>query len=259
MRAGDLADYVALRRWVDNPLEVARFRKGQREGDVLEIRLKGAVPLLLRGGTADYHTFHRIFLCDEYRLGDVGSRPWECVVDLGANAGIFAARAAPMAKRVLSFEPIPEQFEQLERNGRPGVILVPEAVAGEAGTLRLYRTVAKARTGSASAFPTDGHDQDDYADATATTLDALFAQYAIVRCDLLKLDVEGAEYDILYAASAKTLARVQRIHAEYHQARADDPRTQVDALVAFLAEQGFGVETVPHRKKPNRGLLFATR
>ena len=53
MRPADASDYVALRRLVDNPWKVLRFRKGQLPDNVLPVRLKGAGTLLLRGGTAE--------------------------------------------------------------------------------------------------------------------------------------------------------------------------------------------------------------
>jgi hypothetical protein len=39
----------------------------------------------------------------------------------------------------------------------------------------------------------------------------------VARCDLLKLDCEGAEHEILRSASADTLRRIRRVAAEYHE------------------------------------------
>ena len=74
MRPADLTDYLQLRHLVENPWEVLRFRKTQTPGQTLEVHLLGAPPLFVRGGTSDFHMFHRIFLRDEYRTRPAGLR-----------------------------------------------------------------------------------------------------------------------------------------------------------------------------------------
>jgi FkbM family methyltransferase len=51
---------------------------------------------------------------------------------------------------------------------------------------------------------------------TTTTLQRICAEHAAAEIDLVKLDVEGAEYDILLNAPADLLARVRQISVEFH-------------------------------------------
>ncbi|MBI3724487.1 FkbM family methyltransferase [bacterium] len=262
MRPEDFFDYLALGKIAQNPWEIVRFRKAQAPGRTLEVRFKDGPPLFLRGGLSDFHMFHRIFLRDEYRLAGAKPGEWECVVDIGANAGIFSTRVSGVARRVLSYEPVPSHFEQLSRNTsrRANVTAVPKAVSGERGTLRIYRPLAESRSGAHSSYlENQGLSPDAFDEAEAVTLDDVFSEHGISRCDLLKLDVEGAEYEILHAASDETLSKVRAIHGEYHDVRADDPRTRIDAFRAFLEGKGFEAEAVPHRRKPNHGMIFARR
>jgi len=263
MRVEDLTDFFKVRRLAGNPWEVVRFRKGQRKGDLLHVRMHDGHPLFVRGGCADYHMFHRIFLRDEYRVNRATPGSWSWVVDLGANVGMFAARAARLARNVVACEPIAVNFAQLTKNveGRAGVTPLKVAVAGEPGTLKIFRPEAQSnRTGSFSAFKApDAALTDDYEEVPATTLDALFEEHGIDRCDLLKIDIEGAEYDVLHAASEATFAKVQRIHGEYHDVRPEDPRTRIEAFLRFLRDKGFQLEIEPHRRKPNFGMFFGAR
>ena len=73
------------------------------------------------------------------------------------------------------------------------------------------------------------------------------------------IEVEGGEYDILYSA-ADLLPRVKRIHGEYHDVRADDPRTRIDNFASWLRDQGYSKLRVDeHPRMPNHGMFFASR
>ena len=160
--------------------------------------------------------------------------------------------------------PAPATFAQLERNlrGFDGVVAVQEALAGAPGLLRLHRPKDGRQSDSFTFFPEPGLGAEGFDEAdevVATTLDALFAKHAIERCDLLKIDVEGAEYDVLHAASEATLRRIRRIAGEYHDIRPDDPRTRIVNFAAHLESKGFAVDTRPSKRRRNHGLFFARR
>ena len=264
MRPEDFRDYFKLHRFVANPWQVVRFRKTQTLGTALSVLLRDAPALHLRGGLPDHHMFHRIYLRDEYRLDpfDHPDRDWQCVVDLGANTGIFSARAAAFSNRVIAYEPIEENFRQLERNlrGRENVIFIRGAVAGESGPLRIYQPIEKTRTGAFSAHAKGGGFLSDrFEEVTAITLDELFERHQIEVCNLLKIDVEGEEYSVLDAAGDETLAKIERIHGEYHDVDRSDPRTRIQNFSRSLSSKGFDVVVLPHERKTNHGMFFATR
>jgi len=247
LRAEDLRDYWKLRRDAHNAWEVVRFRVKRRPDRELEVDWRdGRPPLFIPGAGMYYHVFHRIFFRDEYRIG---RRSWDCVLDLGANVGFFSALVAPRAQRVVAYEPLRADWNLLRRNTEhfAHVEAVHAGVAAERGTLRLDPA-----TGTASSIGSG--------ETVATTpLDEVFATHAIEHCDLLKVDVEGMEYEILHAASPDVMNRIARIYAEYHDVNPDDPRTRIENFEIFLRERGFAAEVVPHRRKPNHGMLFAER
>ncbi len=88
----------------------------------------------------------------------------------------------------------------------------------------------------------------------ATTLDAVFRVHDIERCDLLKIDCEGAEFDILFHACSDTLHRINRICLEYHNGLT--PFTHSD-LVRLLQSNGFSVAVQPSPVHPHTGYLYA--
>ena len=265
MRFRDVSDYARLRRWTTNPWEIVRFRNRQQSGEVLDVRFRSSAPIFLRGGVHDYHMFDRIFLRDEYRLQSASSGahvPWECVVDLGGNVGVFTARVASLAKRVVTYEPVQMNYERLLGNTRQleNVTAVRAAVAGKAGSLRIYHPAEESRSGTfTSHTELLGPETEHYDEVRALTLDDLFREHEIARCDLLKIDVEGAEYEILHGASAGTLKRVARIHGEYHDVDSTDARTRIANFRDFITSQGFAMVVAPHTTKPNHGMFFAQR
>jgi len=254
-------DYWALRRLASNPYEVLRFRKSQTAESELEVCFRGRPSLFLRGGRADFHMFHRIFLRDEYRLRPILS-PDSCVLDLGGNVGVFSARVAPEVHRVIVYEPVPENFDRLRANtsGFPNLQCNQAAVSGDSGKIEIFMPANDKLTGVYSAHP-DGNEllSTDSVTVDAVSLDRVFDQHQIERCDLLKIDVEGAEYEILGRASRLTLDKIQRIHGEYHDVVPASPTNRIEGFTRFLEEIGFIVDVDAHRRKPNHGMFFAHR
>ncbi len=261
MRLADVRDYLALRRIAENPLEVLRFRKGQPLDSELQVRFRSRPALYLRGGRADFHMFNRIFLRDEYRLGSSLTKEW-CVLDLGGNVGMFSARVAPDVGRVIVYEPMPENFERLTANteGYPNVVRNQAAVSGSDGTLDIFLPASDKLTGVYSAHP-EGNElvTNESVTVDAVALDTVFEQHSIETCDLMKIDVEGAEFEILGEASPATLDRILRIHGEYHDVSPATPRNRIEGFVAWLESLGFHVDVDAHRRKPNHGMFFARR
>ena len=73
---------------------------------------------------------------------------------------------------------------------------------------------------------------------------------------MLKLDCEGAEYNILFGAPDETLKRIRRIVMEYHDSLTS--HTHRD-LVKFLSEKGFHVQVTPNYVHDDLGYLYASR
>ena len=83
------------------------------------------------------------------------------------------------------------------------------------------------------------------------TLEDLMDRHHVATVDLLKLDCEGAEWEILPAA-ARVLPRIRQIAMEFHEERG----WTVAGLAGWLRDQGFDVAHTPGGWN---GLLWATR
>ncbi len=124
------------------------------------------------------------------------------VVDVGANLGDFtlvAAKAVGPRGKVVAFEPDPQNFgwltKSVDRNGFKNIEIRQEALSANEGTAPFFLSdVSGWHTLKAGQIPLSG----ERAPITVQTrpLDTL----ALDRLDVVKIDVEGAEYEVLSGA-----------------------------------------------------------
>ncbi len=134
------------------------------------------------------------------------------VVDAGAHVGTFAATAAAHAAQVVAVEPNPANLEllraNLDRNGIDNVEVVEGALWPGGGEVEL------AMAGPTSAGSVVGEGGGTTVKVPTVDLDGLVERLGPI--DLLKLDIEGAEFEVLRAASPATLAQIDTIVGELH-------------------------------------------
>jgi len=164
----------------------------------------------------------------------------DTVVDLGAHIGSFAVRAAKQAHpgQVFAYEASGKNYAMLgdnrQLNKLENLYIENSAVSDRRGSMTLYRPADNGMLSSLS------HESGSFMEtAQAIPFSDIFTDHDIERIDLLKIDVEGGEYDILLNCPEDTLAKVQRIVMEYHEFDLDK-RNHLD-LVHRLNSNGFTV------------------
>lgn len=168
--------------------------------------------------------------------------PGGTFLDLGANVGSISLPVAAAGRHVLSVEAASSNVSLLEA----GIEL-----SGVADRVRVFPTAVGDRVGVASFVPCGPHGQLVEPDAEGaigvpvTTVDALLESSGCTRVDLVKIDVEGAEVDVL--RGMPKLARgdlAPRLLVECcPHTLAAYGRTTVD-LISLLEEYGYVVYNV---------------
>ncbi|HEX7253400.1 MAG TPA: FkbM family methyltransferase [Thermoanaerobaculia bacterium] len=242
-----------------NPLRIVALFLGLPVRRPLEVELRGGARFLVRT-RMEVWILKESCLDRDSESGAVAVRDGWTVLDIGAGLGDFAVRVArdcPGAA-VYAFEPFPESFALLQKNMElnrvTNVQAFPEAVAGHAGTLDLYTV-----TGLSGQHRTAGDGAKSIAvpvRVPAVTLAAALERIPSKRCDFLKIDCEGAEYGILFAADEATLSRIGHIAMEYHDAVT---RHTHEEMARFLEARGFQVRTRPSPAWRELGFLYASR
>jgi len=169
--------------------------------------------LTLRPFAGDLFVLYEVLAFNAYHIASSLLSPdnVRVVVDCGANIGItslFLAARYPGAT-ILSLEPHPENFALLKTNvaGVPRIFPIRACVTGNPQTAVRF-TIDQAAWGNRIA--TDSHGVL----VPAITIEELCKQNGIEKIDLLKLDIEGAEEQVL--ENGTFLARTEHIIVELH-------------------------------------------
>lgn len=138
-------------------------------------------------------------------------QPGAVFLDVGANIGLFALRAAECVGptgRVIAVEPADVSAGRLERNlalnAMAQVAVVRAALSDREGEAELRHVELGDDPQAWSIMPEAGG--ADAEKVRTTTLDALAEAQGLTRLDLIKMDVEGAE-PMVVAGGGATLAR----------------------------------------------------
>jgi FkbM family methyltransferase len=191
-------------------------------------------PLAIPDGASFCSCYREVFENEIYAFQPTNGRPF--IIDAGANIGlavIYFKQRFP-GSRILAIEADPRVFGVLRENvaaaGYRDVTLVNKAVwTSEAGI----------------DFSQEGADagriprSDDAGVGPKIRVATLRLSTLLTsRVDFLKLDIEGAEVDVLLE-SASLLHNVEHLFVEYHSFEREPQR--LDTLIALLREHGFRV------------------
>ncbi len=179
------------------------------------------------------------------------------VVDIGANVGMYAVMQSKRGAKVYAFEANPECYGRLLKTVRANrlrtrVAAWNQAIGGAPGWGVV--TAPYGGRGTPAGFVTalEGPSEDTNA-VSVKPLDSIEELRGIERIHLLKVDVEGAEVEVLRGARL-ILTRVERIVIEYHSPTLDEQVTQL------LTGSGFSTVTrVDVLPEQHVGLIYAER
>ena len=231
--------------------------------------------------------YHEIFENETYVQHGVSIKDGDCIIDVGANVGMFSlfAMTSYSDLRILSFEPAPPTFEALRANierCRPEVSgtikMFPAGLADENSFRDL--TFYPRAPGNSTLYDAEKQQEPEATADTISlsvvwncdklaflglmllypfrrslirsTLRKLYRNGKKYRCefltlsyiieeqcidliDLLKIDVEGSEFDVLAGIHEEHWERIQQIVIEIAPSNAG----RIDQLTDDLAQRGF--------------------
>ncbi len=206
---------------------------------------------------ADESVANEIFVVREYRaVEEAIKNARQCVLDVGAHRGFFTlyARALNPTVPIVAVEPEPHNIHAFEQHMRLNnialVSLVPAAVAGTSGSRALLVAEDSHNHELARVSGVAGGSTMRVA---AKSLADIIAEHHIESIDVLKMDIEGGEYEIIDTVDEDVWSKIRLVVMEYHTISG----RKVSELERGLRERGFGVQTFPSRFDTSMGFFLA--
>ena len=180
---------------------------------------------------------HEILMDQEYYFDTDQKKPY--IIDAGANFGmssVYFKELYPNAE-VLAFEPVPFLHDlaskNVARNKLSDVTVLKKGLAAKPGTATFFMSGDYSMAGSLTERRrTFG---DEIEELTIETVP--LADYLDREVDFLKLDIEGAEGEVLMAAG-DALANVRQMCVEWHLG-ANPSDIALDDVLSILTRLGF--------------------
>ena len=164
------------------------------------------------------------------------------VIDIGA----FSVMAALKGAKVFAFEPNPKVFFYLIENIKGlNVHATQLGVSDKPGKKEFFVV-----PGLGSSLTNNNGKK---VTIECTNLKEIFHINKIKKVDYLKIDAEGAEYEVLLNAPIEILNKIKEIGMEYHTI----PGHNVGELIKLLKGAGFKVST--KKKHSGMGIISAIR
>lgn len=200
-------------------------------------------PLHFRDGTSDSLLIN-INLLDE----DISKREYlfpkeiqpKVILDIGANIGVTSIlldHCYPGAK-IFAFEPDKENFNLLEKNVENYLNIVPlnYGLSDITQKVELYDSEDQINFGGLSTVK-KGNIRDII---SVMNVNQALRELNINAVDLIKIDCEGAEYDIFKVFNPEILSQVEWIEGEFHNHKEYDILKILEDDFKFSFNKSFG-------------------
>lgn len=171
-----------------------------------------------------------------FHPGGLGERSIVWSLGIGDDVEFDAALIGEFGLQVHAFDPTPSTGEWLLAHPQPpNFHYHPWAVTAADGTLTLYPRIRKNGSRSAVMYTmvADGVSRNDGIDVPALSLASIASTLGHARLDLLKMDIEGAEYGVLDTLPDLAVQPQQLLVEFHHRFAGIGPARTVDAVEAL--------------------------
>jgi len=153
-------------------------------------------------------------------------------IDIGANVGIYSYYFLPSFKHIEVFEPMQELTYRLASLKNTHISINPVALSSSSGSLNFYIPIEGGQLLSESASLEPQKKPFQKRLVEVKTLD----EYGFEEVDLIKIDVEGHEYDVIKGAEKTIKKSLPVMIIEVEKRHLDKP---VDEIFSYIANFGY--------------------
>lgn len=210
-------DYVIT----DDRMEIIKnlIKDERAQHIVLNMEFNGA-DLSLRIDDSDIRVFKQIFVDNEYDSLNLPETA-KTIIDLGANIGLsalFFIKKFP-ASRIVAVEPDAVNFSIMEKNLEKfskSISFLQAAIWPTDGEVSLVEEDDDHASLGAWGYRTEASNGNSGLSVKAVTIPTIMKQYNMDFVDILKVDIEGAEYELFEKNYEDWIDKVGLIIIETH-------------------------------------------
>lgn len=206
---------------------------------------------------ADASVVAEIFRLQEYRKAEeVIRNAKNPICDIGAHAGFFTlyCRALNPTVPIIALEPEEHNVVMLERHCKENHIAGVQMIKGALGGVSDKKGLLRIMPDNHNHYLVKTKEKDHTTVSTPIFCwGDVLKETGYTRSSLLKVDIEGGEYDVFESFSDKDFASIDALIMEYHIIGRHDYKE----IEQQLREHGFGVEIFPSRFDKSMGFLWA--
>jgi len=187
----------------------------------------------------------------------------DTIIDVGANIGEFsliAAKKVGHKGKVISIDPLKQAVSWLEKNftlnGFSNYEILEKAVGKNKGTMTLYKRSESSETGI---LDPDISEKKliNTGKIIVDTIDDIISSRNINKVEMLKIDVEGFEYEVLCGCKNSFKEnKIKKIICEIHSLFLKKKGLDKNSIYDILKENGFSISVLDSSEE--RPHVFAT-
>lgn len=235
--------------------------------DKLVIVLRNGLKCCIPSNQIARGVINEVFFNEVYNFDKLKIINPENIFDIGGYIGLsmlYFYNKYPDSK-IWVFEPVPDNFKFIEKNIELNkcssrINLSKLAISSRKGYFKMAIDKKRIKLGGSSLIfdqdITKYQSKSDIIEVNSTTLEKILENVTTLN-NLIKMDIEGAEYDVLYNLNPSFFEKIPIIMLEYHFR--DDKKRNGDFLRDFLVEKGYKVIQKPEPDNERLGYLLCKR
>lgn len=233
-----------------------------------EIKFNGKGVSININSDADDSVFNEIFVEKEYRdVEKIIKNSQSYIIDIGGHIGMFSIYARMINSNIpiFIFEPEETNYKNLKENFLinhiKGVFPKNLAVSGKKGDRVLYlsndsHNHSLINESESERIKTKKISTTTLQDIIEKANKILNKSYEAFYCDLVKMDCEGAEFEIIEETPLEIFQKIKNIYIEYHKYL---PSFDPQKIKQKLEKAGFKAISKPSLYDKRMGTIFAKK
>lgn len=224
------------------------------KNDYVILETNDKLKIKIRTNSTDIMQLGTVWFTKDYTMPGFEIKNNDVIIDIGAHVGLFSLFASQFCKdgKIYCFEPIKENYEilldNIDLNKIKNIIPLNLAVSKKNGYVKIFLNSDES---AHSIFPHG----DTFIEVKSNTIETIFDEHEIEKCDLMKIDCEGAEYEIIDSIPEKYFSSINKMIIEYHLA---DKRPELyQNLLKKLETMLFKIKT--KKISEGIGMIYATK